>query len=113
MVPREPRGPRPDRRLDRVRDPPRPAAVVGDVTRAAATYETPRGHAASSWRRAGRKLRLDVTVPPNTRARVEYPLLGGSARPKAPQEARWIGVQNGRAVFEVGSGDWTFEGSVS
>ncbi|WP_339153907.1 family 78 glycoside hydrolase catalytic domain [Actinomadura luteofluorescens] len=88
-------------------------AVVGDVTRAAATYETPRGHAASSWRRAGRKLRLDVTVPPNTRARVEYPLLGGSARPKAPQEARWIGVQNGRAVFEVGSGDWTFEGSVS
>ncbi|MES9604899.1 family 78 glycoside hydrolase catalytic domain [Actinomadura sp. NPDC000929] len=85
-------------------------AVVGDVTYAAATYETPRGRAASSWRRAGKRLRLDVTVPPGTRARVEYPLLGGSARPKAPEGAGWIGVQNGRAVFEVGSGDWTFQG---
>ncbi|MEV3923931.1 family 78 glycoside hydrolase catalytic domain [Actinomadura coerulea] len=86
-------------------------AVVGDVTYAAATYETPRGRAASSWRRAGKRLRLDVTVPPGTRARVEYPLLGGAARPKAPEEARWIGVQDGRAVFEVGSGDWTFQGA--
>jgi alpha-L-rhamnosidase len=88
-------------------------AVVGDVTHAAATYETPRGHAAASWRRTGRKLRLDVTVPPSTRARVEFPVSGGAGRPEAPRDARWIGVENGRAVFEVGSGDWTFEGRTS
>ncbi|MEU8802226.1 family 78 glycoside hydrolase catalytic domain [Spirillospora sp. NPDC048819] len=85
-------------------------SVVGDITHAAATYETPRGHAAASWRRTGRRLRLDVTVPPGTRARVEIPMPGGSARPSAPEDATWIGVQNGRAVFEIGSGDWTFEG---
>ncbi|MGP4028306.1 family 78 glycoside hydrolase catalytic domain [Actinomadura sp. 3N407] len=85
-------------------------AVVGDITRAAATYETPRGHAAASWRRTGRKLRLEVTVPPGTRARVEFPLLGATARPEAPEDAKWIGVHNGSAVFEIGSGDWTFEG---
>ncbi|MFG2015961.1 family 78 glycoside hydrolase catalytic domain [Actinomadura geliboluensis] len=88
-------------------------AVVGDVTRAAATYETPRGHAAASWRRTGRKLRLDVTVPPGTSARVEIPVPAGAARPTAPRDARWIGVENGRAVFEIGSGDWTFEGRTS
>ncbi|MCP9977860.1 family 78 glycoside hydrolase catalytic domain [Actinomadura madurae] len=88
-------------------------AVVGDVTRAAATYRTPRGEAASSWRRTGKKVRLDVTVPPGTTARVEFPLLGGTARPKAPRDARWVGVEDGRAVFEVGSGDWAFEGSGS
>lgn len=88
-------------------------AVVGDVTRAAATYETPRGHAAASWRRTGRKLRLDVAVPPGTSARVEIPVPAGAARPTAPRDARWIGVENGRAVFEIGSGDWTFEGRTS
>ncbi|GAA1798346.1 family 78 glycoside hydrolase catalytic domain [Actinomadura chokoriensis] len=88
-------------------------AVVGDVTRAAAAYETPRGHAAASWRRTGRRLRLDVTVPPGTTARVEFPVSAGAARPKAPRDARWVGVENGRAVFETGSGDWTFEGSTS
>lgn len=87
-------------------------AVVGDVTRAAAAYETPRGHAAASWRRTGRRLRLDVTVPPGTTARVEFPV-SGAARPRAPRDARWIGMANGRAVFEIGSGDWTFGGSPS
>ncbi|MFC4051688.1 alpha-L-rhamnosidase C-terminal domain-containing protein [Actinomadura syzygii] len=88
-------------------------AVVGDVTRAAATYETPRGRAASSWRRTGRRLRLDVTVPPGAKARVEFPLLGGNSRPGAPADARLLGVQDGRALFEIGSGDWRFENTAS
>lgn len=84
-------------------------AVVGDVTRAAAAYETPRGRAASSWRRTGRRLRLDVTVPPGARARVEFPLRGGSTRPKAPSDARFTGLRDGSAVYEIGSGTWRFE----
>ncbi|WP_433248797.1 family 78 glycoside hydrolase catalytic domain [Actinomadura nitritigenes] len=87
-------------------------AVVGDVTRAAATYETPRGRAAASWRRTGKRLRLDATVPPNATARVEFPLFGGTTRPEAPKDAEWVGIENDRAVFQIGSGDWTFEGAV-
>jgi alpha-L-rhamnosidase len=83
-------------------------AVVGDLTRAAASYDTPRGRAASSWSRSGRTLRLDVTVPPGAPARVEIPLLGGTTRPQATPGAKWIGVQDGHGVFEVGSGNWTF-----
>lgn len=83
-------------------------AVVGDLTRAAASYDTPRGRVASSWSRSGRTLRLDVTVPPGAPARVEIPLFGGTTRPQATPGAKWIGVQDGHGVFEVGSGNWTF-----
>jgi alpha-L-rhamnosidase len=83
-------------------------AVVGDLTRAAASYDTPRGTVTSSWSRSGHTFRLDVTVPPGAPARIEVPLLGGTARPQATPGARWIGVQNGHGVFEAGAGHWTF-----
>ncbi|MFD0535697.1 alpha-L-rhamnosidase C-terminal domain-containing protein [Actinomadura luteofluorescens] len=62
-------------------------AVVGDLTRAASTYRTPRGAVSSAWRRSGHDLRLDVTVPPGAPARVEVPLLGasGAQAPAAPR----------------------------
>jgi alpha-L-rhamnosidase len=82
-------------------------AVVGDLTRAASAYETPRGRVSSSWRRSGHDLRLDVTVPPGAPARVEVPLLGASGA-KPPSGAEPLGVRDGRAVYEVGSGSWTF-----
>ncbi|WP_433472737.1 family 78 glycoside hydrolase catalytic domain [Spirillospora sp. CA-142024] len=82
-------------------------AVVGDLTRASSAYRTPRGTVSSSWRRSGHDLRLDVTVPPGAPARVEVPLLGASGA-TAPAGARSLGVQDGRAVYEVGSGSWTF-----
>lgn len=82
-------------------------AVVGDLTGASGTYETPRGQVASSWRRDGRTLRLDVTLPPGAPARVEVPLLGG--RPAGtPAGATWVGTENGYAVYQAGSGHWTF-----
>jgi alpha-L-rhamnosidase len=83
-------------------------AVVGDLTRASGTYETPHGEVASSWRRDGRTLRLDVTVPPGAPARVEVPLLGGTPA-ATPAGATWTGTENGHAVYEAGSGHWTFK----
>ncbi|URM94249.1 family 78 glycoside hydrolase catalytic domain [Actinomadura madurae] len=70
-------------------------AVVGDLTRAASSYETPRGTVSSSWRRSGHDLRLDVTVPPGAPARVEVPLLGASGA-KAPRRGEAAG-RAGRA----------------
>ncbi|GAA4615154.1 family 78 glycoside hydrolase catalytic domain [Actinoallomurus liliacearum] len=82
-------------------------AVVGDLTGASGTYETPRGQVASSWRREGGTLHLDVTVPPGAPARVEVPLLGGN-HVTATAGAKWVGTQNGYGVYEVGSGRWSF-----
>ena len=82
-------------------------AVVGDLTGANASYDTPRGTVASSWRRDGRTVRFEMTVPPGAPARVELPMYG-SARPQAMPGTTWIGTENGRAVYQVGSGHWVF-----
>ncbi|GHF39785.1 alpha-L-rhamnosidase [Amycolatopsis bartoniae] len=63
-------------------------AVVGTLTDVSASYRTPQGEVRTHWQRHGDSLRLDVTVPANTTARVVVPLSG--------------------EVREVGSGDWTF-----
>ncbi|WP_327365578.1 family 78 glycoside hydrolase catalytic domain [Streptomyces sp. NBC_01217] len=81
-------------------------AVVGDLTSAAASYRTPYGTARSSWRRDGSAYRLDVTVPAGTTAEIRVPSTSGRVR--ADGGARLVGVENGAAVYEVGSGAWTF-----
>jgi alpha-L-rhamnosidase len=82
-------------------------AVVGDLTHASSSYQTPRGEVASAWRRSGGTFRLDVTVPAGAPAKVEVPLLGAD-RAQAPSGAVPAGVENGYAVYEVGSGHWSF-----
>ncbi|GGJ56120.1 glycoside hydrolase family 78 protein [Deinococcus roseus] len=61
--------------------------VGGPLTFARAVHLTPYGRAEVAWFREGNQLRLEVTVPANTRARVELP--------------------DGQG-FEVGSGDHRF-----
>lgn len=48
-------------------------AVDGPLTSAHAELETPYGTALSSWKKAGAKCELAVTVPPNTRATIQFP----------------------------------------
>ncbi|MFT3829074.1 MAG: family 78 glycoside hydrolase catalytic domain [Opitutaceae bacterium] len=47
--------------------------VVRQLTWAAAAHETPYGTASSRWEKAGNKLILDIVVPPNTTATIEFP----------------------------------------
>ncbi|MCX5412528.1 family 78 glycoside hydrolase catalytic domain [Streptomyces sp. NBC_00059] len=81
-------------------------AVVGDLTSASGSYTTPYGRAATSWQRDGERYRLRVTVPAGSTAEVHVPV--GSGRAGATAGARLLRTENGEAVFEVGSGDWTF-----
>lgn len=83
-------------------------AVVGDLTRAQATYRTPYGKVASSWQRSGRSFRLDVTVPANTTARVEVPTWPGQGPATGNHGARAVGSTDRATVFEVGPGSWKF-----
>ena len=50
--------------------------VLGDLTEASATIETVRGTIRSSWCRSGRKLSLNVTIPPNATAEILIPCWG-------------------------------------
>ncbi|WP_425840099.1 family 78 glycoside hydrolase catalytic domain [Streptomyces fractus] len=81
-------------------------AVVGDLTSARATYTTPYGRSASQWQRADGRLALKATVPAGSTARVEVPVTSG--RVDAPQGARLVGTEGGKALYDVGPGTWTF-----
>ncbi|MGW8949526.1 family 78 glycoside hydrolase catalytic domain [Streptomyces sp. NPDC055709] len=82
---------------------------VGDLTRASAWYDTPRGRVSSAWHRSDEEgFRLEVTVPPGAPSRVELPRPGGAGEPLAPEAARPLGTVDGRTCFEVGAGTWQF-----
>ncbi len=70
-------------------------AVVGGLTQASATYNTPYGPASSSWTRSGSTVQLSVQVPVNTTATVMMPL------------------KSGYKTYSVGSGSYTFSSSLS
>ncbi|MEV5517325.1 family 78 glycoside hydrolase catalytic domain [Streptomyces flaveolus] len=81
-------------------------AVVGDLTSASGSYRTPYGTVSTDWKRDGDRYRLRLSVPAGSTAEVHVPFTGG--RVAAPDGAKPLRTERGEAVYEVGSGDWTF-----
>ncbi|MFF9497313.1 family 78 glycoside hydrolase catalytic domain [Streptomyces flaveolus] len=81
-------------------------AVVGDLTSASGSYRTPYGTVSTDWKRDGDRYRLRLSVPAGSTAEVHVPFTGG--RVAAPDGAKLLRTERGEAVYEVGSGDWTF-----
>jgi len=100
---------------------PRPA---GDLTSASAAYESLHGPLRSAWRREANTLQLDVTIPPNSLARVCVPT-GGQANARVFEGETTL-LRDGRteetvdglrfesfdtegyAVFTAAAGSYTF-----
>jgi alpha-L-rhamnosidase len=99
--------------FDRVVIRPHPG---GSLNYARGSFGSVRGRISTGWARDGGRFTLDVQIPPNTRASVRVP----SARPsevvgddglKPTTVAAYPGVMGQmEAVFEVGSGSYTFSG---
>ncbi|NEB75365.1 family 78 glycoside hydrolase catalytic domain [Streptomyces sp. SID14478] len=83
-------------------------AIPAGLDHAAAVQNTVRGRVASSWRRTGHALDLTVTVPANSRATVEVPLLAHGDRVQAPSGAERVRSTGRTVTYKVGSGTWTF-----
>ena len=81
--------------------------VVGDLRFVKGSYTTPQGTARSEWTRTGDRLRLTVTVPPNSTAEVWVPTLGGRVA-DAPRRAQFLRADAGYAVYRAPSGTYTF-----
>ncbi|MEV7990582.1 alpha-L-rhamnosidase C-terminal domain-containing protein [Streptomyces sp. NPDC086077] len=81
-------------------------ATVGDLTSAADSYTTPYGKVRTKWSRAGSTFRLEAAVPAGSTAEIHVP--AGSGKVRADGDARLLRRENGTAVYEVGSGTWTF-----
>jgi alpha-L-rhamnosidase len=93
-------------------------SIVGDLTWVKAHYDSIHGRIESSWKRAGDKLELLITVPVNTQATVFIPHKGGpqiaeSGKPAAAQPGiRFLRNENGFAVYEVSSGRYKFQSKI-
>jgi alpha-L-rhamnosidase len=86
-------------------------AVVGSLTSASATYQSPQGQIATGWQLDAGSITLDVRVPANTTATVTLPLTaasGSGARLSATDGAQLTGNDGINAVWRVGPGDWQF-----
>ena len=89
--------------------------LVGDVTSAAASYDSTYGRIASAWKRDADQLTLDVTIPANATATVYVPARDAtkvteSGRPLSEAEGvRILGWENGTAMLSIGSGRYRFE----
>ena len=68
--------------------------------------DTVRGLVASSWRRVGTTVHLTVVIPPNATATVLVPK--GSEPVSASRGVQLAGYVDGKASFQVGSGEWSF-----
>jgi len=91
---------------------------AGDLTFVKASHQSMYGMIVSSWKRAGGKFTLDVTVPPNSSATVWLPTKDAAAvteagRPvKSAKGVKFLRAEEGAALFEVESGTYTLGATI-
>jgi alpha-L-rhamnosidase len=83
---------------------PRP---VGDLTFARGSYRSPQGLIRSEWIKEDDRFELTVEIPPNTSAEVWVPRVYENEVPP-PERATFLGIEGSYAVYQVGSGIYTF-----
>ncbi|WP_079140782.1 family 78 glycoside hydrolase catalytic domain [Streptomyces sp. LUP47B] len=86
----------------------------GNLTQGSGSLKTVYGPLSSRWSTRNGALDLKVTVPVNTVAEVHVPaksrwaVTEGGRRAEAAKGIRFLRMENGAAVFEVGSGSYSF-----
>jgi alpha-L-rhamnosidase len=91
----------------------KPAPVEG-LTYAKATHKSPYGKVASSWHKEGNRLKWQIRIPANTTATVCVPAKSADAvreggRPaSAAPGIKFVRMDGGTAVYEIGSGSYSF-----
>lgn len=85
-----------------------PEPVKG-LSHAKSSYHSPYGEIATSWRKTPAAFELDVIVPVNTRARVYLPATAKQQISEGGKKIQPTGVEKGRAIIEIGSGNYQFK----
>ena len=73
-----------------------------------ASYNSIRGKIVSAWKRDGEHFTLKISIPANTTATNFVPAKAASNVKKAAG-AKFLRMENNRAAFQTGSGDYRFE----
>ena len=89
--------------------------IVDSLSWVKCHYDSIYGRIVSNWKREGDKLAMDVTIPPNTTATVyvqskDAASVTESGKPIDKAEGvKFRRMENGCAVFEIGSGHYSFD----
>jgi len=90
-------------------------SVVGDLTSAQTSFESPYGTISTNWKKENLTFNLNVTIPGNTSAWIYLPasanqtVLEGNKPASNQKEIKFVGYEPGYSVYQVGSGKYTFE----
>jgi alpha-L-rhamnosidase len=91
-------------------------SITKELSYATAKHHSVYGDIESGWKTEGNKIQLHIVVPANTTARVHFPISseklifeGGKAIVD-DKNIKFIGSEKGRVIFEIGSGDYLFDG---
>jgi len=94
--------------------------VIRDgLTWAKCSYDSIHGRILSNWKREGSRLTMEVTIPANTTATVYVPAKDAagvteSGKPAAKAAGvKFLRMENGAAVYEVGSGTYRFSSALN
>ncbi|HMI03236.1 MAG TPA: alpha-L-rhamnosidase C-terminal domain-containing protein, partial [Pedobacter sp.] len=88
--------------------------IVGDLTNARVTYESPYGTILSSWKKTGLEFALEVEIPANSKAIVYLPasadsvILEGGKDIRGSKIFRLTAVDSKQVKIEIGSGKYNF-----
>jgi alpha-L-rhamnosidase len=88
--------------------------IVGDLRWVECWHDSNHGRIVSNWKREDKKLQMDVAIPINTIATVHVPAresnnVTESGKPAAKAKGvKFLRMEEGRAVYEVGSGCYRF-----
>lgn len=79
-----------------------------------ASHQSPYGTINSAWRNSTGTFKWDMTIPANTTARIYIPARSTNhvkegGKPIAAAGIRFIKMEGDRAVYEIGSGNYSFE----
>ena len=90
---------------------PEPAEGLDFVN---ASYHSIHGMIKSSWKKEGKSFNWDITVPANSNAIIYVPtanadVLESGKKAALAEGVKFLKMEKGRAVFEIGSGNYSFK----
>jgi len=94
-------------------------SIVGDLSSVNASHDCLYGRIHSSWKREDGKLTMEVSIPVNTTATIYVPAKSASEVTESGKLAskaigvEFSGMENGKAIFKVKSGNYSFKSNIN